>query len=153
MVAFANRSSGISTRQLAMFKLGEILLGIDIRCIREINRVEDITPIPDAPPQVKGVVNLRGEVVTVINLRTILELPPQEMTSASRLMIVQSEDEAIGLLVDSVSDVATVQRTEEEPLPANVHGIDSRFFLGMYRVGNELLVELDVTSALSVSET
>ncbi len=152
MVATAQRSSGTVSRQLATFRLGELLLGIDIRCIREINRMTDFTPVPDAPPQVKGVVNLRGEVVTVINLRTILDLPPQEITSSTRLMIVQSEIEAIGVLVDRVSDVATVQRAEEEPLPANLGGVDSRYFSGMYRVGSELLVELDVTAALALTE-
>lgn len=152
MVAFAQQSTGTATRQLATFRLGELLLGIDIRCIREINRMTVFTPVPDAPPQVRGVVNLRGEVVTVINLRTILELPPQEITSHSRLMIVQSEDEAVGILVDRVSDVATVLRAEEEPLPANVGGVDSRFFCGMYRVGADLLVELDVAAALALDE-
>ncbi len=152
MVATAQRSSGTSTRQLATFRLGELLLGIDIRCIREINRVTDFTPVPDAPPQVRGVVNLRGDVVTVINLRTILDLPPQEITPWTRLMIVQSEDEAIGVLVDRVSDVATVQRAEEEPLPANLGGVNSRFFSGMYRVGADLLVELDVAAALALTE-
>lgn len=152
MVAIAQRPLGSVTRQLATFHLGELLLGIDIRCIREINRVTDFTPVPDAPPQVRGVVNLRGEVVTVINLRTILDLPSQEITSATRLMIVQSDDEAIGVVVDRVSDVATVQRAQEEPLPANLGGVDSRFFSGMYRVGADLLVELDVAAALALNE-
>jgi purine-binding chemotaxis protein CheW len=152
MVAIANRSPGTTERQLVTFRLGELLLGIDIRCVREINRVVDITPVPDAPPQVTGVVNLRGEVVTVVDLRTVLELPAAEITPRTRLMIVQMDDEAIGLLVDRVADVATVQSTDEESLPANVRGIDSRYFTGVYRVGHDLLVVLDVSAALAVTE-
>jgi purine-binding chemotaxis protein CheW len=152
MVAIAHKSAGTTERQLVTFRLGELLLGIDIRCVREINRVFDITPVPDAPPLVTGVVNLRGEVVTVVDLRTILELPATEITPRTRLMIVQSDDEAIGLLVDRVADVATVQSTDEEPLPANVGGIDSRYFTGVYRVGNDLLVVLDVAAALALAD-
>jgi purine-binding chemotaxis protein CheW len=152
MVALAPRTIGSTERQLTTFWLGELLLGIDIRCIREINRVVAITPVPDAPPQIMGVVNLRGEVVTVVDLRTVLELPPLEITPRTRLMIVQSDDEAIGLLVDRVADVATVQSSDEELLPANVGGIDSRYFTGVYRVGADLLVVLDVAAALAVTD-
>ncbi len=152
MVATTHRTAGATERQLTSFRLGELLLGIDIRCIREINRVIDITPVPDAPSLVTGVVNLRGEVVTVVDLRTILELPATEVTPRTRLMIVQSDEEAIGLLVDSVSDVATVLGSDEEPLPANVGGIDSRYFTGVYRVDSELLVVLDVAAALAVTD-
>lgn len=152
MVATAQRATGTSERQLVSFHLGDLLLGIDIRCIREINRVVEITPVPDAPAQVRGVVNLRGEVVTVVDLRTVLELPAAEVTPRTRLMIVQAEEEAIGMLVDSVADVATVQSADEEPLPANVGGVDSRYFTGVYRVGEDLLVVLDVTAALAVTE-
>jgi purine-binding chemotaxis protein CheW len=149
MVAIAHRTAPSLERQLTTFRLGDLLLGIDIRCIREINRVIAITPVPDAPPQITGVVNLRGEVVTVVDLRTVLELPPAEITPRTRLMIVQSDEEAIGLLVDRVADVATVQDGDEEPLPANVGGIDSRYFTGVYRVGSDLLVVLDVAAALA----
>ena len=119
-----------------------------VRDVAEIGRIPGITRVPNVPEFVRGITNLRGEVVTVINLRTILDLPPQEITSHTRLMIVQSEAEAIGVLVDRVSDVATVQRADEEALPANLGGIDSRFFSGMYRIGADLLVVLDIAAAL-----
>jgi purine-binding chemotaxis protein CheW len=152
MVATIHRTTGSTERQLTTFRLGDLLLGIDIRCIREINRVSAITPVPDAPPQITGVMNLRGEVVTVVDLRAVLELPPTEITPRTRLMIVQSDDEPIGLLVDRVADVATVQGTDEEPLPANVGGIDSRYFTGVYRAGSDLLIVLDVAAALAVTD-
>lgn len=145
--------SGASTElQLATFWLGELLLGIDIRCIRGINRVGTLTLVPEAPAMVAGVVNLRGDVVTVVDLRTILSLDRAEITPKTRLLIVQSEMESIGLLVDRVADVVTVSTEDAEPLPANLSGAASRYFSQVYRVGADLLVTLDVTAALAVAD-
>lgn len=142
--------SGTSTElQLATFWLGELLLGIDIRCIRGINRVGSLTLVPEAPAMVAGVVNLRGDVVTVLDLRTILDLEPAKITPKTRLLIVQSGVESIGLLVDRVADVVTVSTADSEPLPANLSGAASRYFSQVYRVGVDLLVTLDVSAALA----
>lgn len=144
---------GASTElQLATFWLGELLLGIDIRCIRGINRVGTLTLVPEAPAIVAGVVNLRGEVVTVVDLRTILSLDRAEVTPKTRLLIVQSGTESIGLLVDRVADVVTVSTEDADPLPANLSGPASRYFAQVYRVGADLLVTLDVTAALAVTD-
>jgi purine-binding chemotaxis protein CheW len=148
----APSTSSATELQLATFWLGDFLLGINIHCIRGINRVGTITPVPDAPAMVAGVVNLRGDVVTVVNLRTILHLPQIEVTSKTRLLIVQSEAESIGLLVDSVADVVTVTTDKAEPLPANFSGVASQYFTRVYRVGADLLVTLDVTAALAVTD-
>jgi purine-binding chemotaxis protein CheW len=138
--------------QFATFWLGDLLLGIDIRCIRGINRVGTLTLVPEAPPMVAGVVNLRGDVVTVVDLRTILELPVAAITPKTRLLIVQSEAESIGLLVDRVADVVTVSTGDAEPLPANLSGTASHYFTHVFRVGADLLVALDVAAALAVMD-
>ncbi len=141
-----------TTQQLATFWLGDLLLGIDIVAIREINRVVEITPVPDAPEAVKGVVNLRGDVVTILDLRTLLGLEQVELTSQSRLIVIPMAEEVVGLIVDRVTDVATVTTDDEVPLPANMGGIDSRYFTGVYKLNNDLLVVLDVAAALTVAE-
>lgn len=141
-------SKMVTERLLATFWLDDLLLGIDIGIIREINRLVDITPVPDTPHVVRGVVNLRGDVVTVLDLRSILDLPGMAITSQSRLIILDSGEERIGLLVDRVSDVVSVSSDLEEPLPANVGGIDSRYFQSVYKLETELLVVLDVEAAL-----
>ncbi len=143
---------GAAEQQLATFWLGELLLGIDIQCIRGINRVGSITPVPEAPAMVAGVVNLRGDVVTVVDLRTILDLPHLAITPKTRLLIVQSETESIGLLVDRVADVVTVSLDDAEPLPANFNSAASHYFTRVYRVGADLLVTLDVAAALAVAD-
>lgn len=145
-------SAADTTQQLATFWLGDLLLGIDIVAIREINRVVEITPVPDAPAAVKGVVNLRGDVVTILDLRSLLGLDLVELTGQSRLIVIPMEDEVVGLIVDRVTDVATVTTDDEVPLPANMGGLDSRYFTGVYKLNNDLLVVLDVTAALAVAE-
>lgn len=137
-----------TTVQLATFLLGDLMLGIDISYIREITRVGDIAPVPDAASSVRGIANLRGEVVTVLDLRTILELEPLDQTSQSRLIILRYHDEHVGLLVDQVTDVLTVGSDIEEPLPANIAGVDTRFFTTVYKLDLELLVLLNVTAVL-----
>jgi purine-binding chemotaxis protein CheW len=101
---------------------------------------------------VAGVVNLRGDVVTVVDLRTILDMPAIEITPKTRLLIVQSETESIGLLVDRVADVVTVTTADAEPLPANLNGSARQYFSHVYRVGAELLVMLNVAAALAVAD-
>jgi purine-binding chemotaxis protein CheW len=138
--------------QLATFWLEDLLLGINIHDIRGINRVGTITPVPDAPEMVAGVVNLRGDVVTVVNLRSILQLPLIELTPKARLLVVESEAESIGLLVDRVADVATVLTDHAEPLPANFNTAANRYLTHVYRLGAELLVMLNVSAALAGTE-
>lgn len=146
-------AAGTSTElQLATFWLGGLLLGIDIRCIRGINRVGTLTLVPEAPAMVAGVVNLRGDVVTVVDLRTILNLDRAEITPRTRLLIVQSESESIGLLVDRVADVVTVSTNNAEPMPANLSDVASRYFNQVYRVGADLLVTLNVAATLDVAD-
>ena len=144
---------GTSEQQYASFQVGDLLLGIDIRQVQEINRNLQITPVPHAPPAVRGVINLRGEVVTVIDLRTVLTLAPAEFSRTSRNVILKHEGEQIGILVDSVAEVITCQADEIDPLPENLGGPESVCFSGVYKSSQGLLVLLNVASTLaSLSE-
>lgn len=136
--------------EFATFYVGQMLLGIEIRKTEEINRQLELTVVPNGPDYVRGVVNLRGEVVTVVDLRTILGLETAPLSGSSRNVIVRCGNERVGLLVDRVADVVTVQAGEIEPPPANVHGVDGRFFQGIYKLESALLVVLDVNAALSM---
>lgn len=132
------------------FYLGDLLLGIDIHAIQEINRQLEVTIVPHAPSDVRGTVNLRGEVVTVVDLRTILGLEPATITAHSRNVIVNSAGEQIGLLVDRIADAVKAHTDDMEPPPINLSGIDGRFFSGVYKIESDLLVILDVNEALAV---
>jgi purine-binding chemotaxis protein CheW len=135
--------------QFATFYVGELLMGVDIRLVQEINRQLEMTPVPNAPGHVRGVINLRGEVATVIDLRTVLGLPPAEQTRDTRNLIVHSQNEAIGLLVDRISDILTIHPDQVSEPPSNVDGVDGKFFLGVHTLEKDICVLLDVEQVLA----
>lgn len=144
----------VSALQFATFQVGDLLLGIDIRQVQEINRNLQITPVPHAPTAVCGVINLRGEVVTVIDLRTVLGLDKLELTRQTRNVILKHSSEQIGLLVDSVAEVITCEADDIDPLPENLAGRESVCFSGVYKLPHGLLVVLNVAETLaSLGET
>ncbi|WP_158545325.1 chemotaxis protein CheW [Bremerella cremea] len=136
--------------QLATFYVGDLLLALPIDYVQEINRNLDLTEVPHAPEHVRGVINLRGDVATVIDLRRILGFSPAEVAPQSRNLIVRSGGESIGLWVDQIADIITVSSDEIGPAPANVSGVEGRFFKGVYRTETDIVVLLDTGEALSV---
>ncbi len=139
--------------ELVTFYVGGLLMGVDIHKVEEINRHITLTPVPHAFDYVRGVINLRGEVVTIVDLRTILDLDNGKQTECARNVVVNSNGEQIGLLIDRVADVIRAKPDEIEPPPANVSGVDGRFFKGLFKLENELLVILDVDVLLNTTGT
>ncbi len=137
--------------ELATFFCDHLLLGVELGEVEEINRHTQVTPVPGAPDCVRGLINLRGEVVTVLDLKTILGLGTTEIGPGTRNVIVRSQNERIGLLVDAVSDVVRARRDELLPCPANFGQVDSRFFRAVYRLEGRLLVLLDVAAATTTN--
>ncbi len=135
--------------QFATFYVGHMLLGVDIRVVQEINRQSEITQVPHAPDYVRGVINLRGDVATVVDLRTILGLPKTERSRQTRNLIVHHRGESIGLLVDRISDILTLAGDEIDPPPTNVDGVDGRLMSGVYTLESEIVVLLDIDEVLS----
>ncbi|MEO0531206.1 MAG: chemotaxis protein CheW [Planctomycetota bacterium] len=136
-------------QQFATFYVGDLLMGVDIRLVQEINRQLDVTTVPNAPSHVRGVINLRGEVATVIDLRTVLGLPVAEENRDTRNLIVHSQGEAIGLWVDRISDILSISADQISPPPSNVDGVDGKFFLGVHTLDTEICVLLDVEQVLA----
>lgn len=149
------RLTSATAQEYATFYVGTTLMGVDIQQLQEINRQTQLTPVPLASPAVRGVINLRGEVVTVMDLRVIMGLDPITLTSKTGNVIVKSNGEQVALLVDRIADVVLADTEQLEPAPANVHGIEGRFFKGIYKLESELLVILDAeeTLASEYSET
>jgi purine-binding chemotaxis protein CheW len=144
----ANHPSTTAELQFATFYVGHMLLGVDIRVVQEINRQSEITQVPHAPAYVRGVINLRGDVATVVDLRTILGLPTSEASRQSRNLIVHHQGEAIGLLVDRISDILTIREDEISPPPTNVDGVDGRLMSGVCALDSEIVVLLDIDQVL-----
>jgi purine-binding chemotaxis protein CheW len=135
--------------ELATFYVGDLLLGADIQRVCEINRCFELTPVPHAPTSVRGAINLRGNVVTVLDLRIVLGLGQAEMNRQMCNVVVESRGEQIGLLVDRIADTLHVPVTSIQPPPANVHGVNASLFTGVHRLEKELLVVLDIDAVLT----
>ena len=138
-----------SELQYVTFYVGNLLLGVDIRQVQEINRQLEVTNVPHSDDYVRGVINLRGDVATVIDLRTILGLPRTEVTHESRNLIVHSHGETIGFLVDRISDILTLSCNEMSQPPTNVDGVDESLFRGVYKLEKDLLIILAVDTVLA----
>ncbi len=136
-------------RRFAIFCLSELLLAVDMHQVQEANRVLDVTPVPRAPKFVRGVINLRGDVVTVIDLRVLLGLPPAQLTRQSRNLIVRSEGELIGLWADGLADTITVAASDIEPTPSNFDDVESRFFEGVFKMEDTVVVILNLQEVLN----
>ena len=138
-----------SVNQYATFYVGKLLLGVDIRQVQEINRQLDVTEVPHSPDYIRGVINLRGEVTTVADLRRILGLPREEFTRDSRNLIVTSQGESIGFLVDRISDILTLRSDQINPPPRNIEGVEGRFFSGVHTLDSEIVVILNIEEVLN----
>lgn len=144
----AQRESVIE--ELLTFAVGENVFGIDIKQTLGINRLDQITRVYQAPEFVRGIINLRGQVVSVLDLAVKLGGERTELTSQSRIIIVRDKYEDIGLLVDCVTDVVPMDRSSFEPPPANLGGILGSYFSGVYRKEAGLIGILDVATIIDV---
>lgn len=136
----------MSTRQFVTFSVGGLLAGLDVRSVREINRLPDITPVPRAPAFVRGLVNLRGQTVTVFDLGACLAVGNCLLSEESRNVVLKAD--AVGLLVDRVGDVVQAESGEVEPPPANAGEIDAELVEGVVKLPDDLLLILSVPRLL-----
>ncbi len=148
MNGFSPHHAGAKTVDLATFTIGGAAYGIDILKIQEINKLLDLTPVPGAPPYVQGILNLRGQIVTVIDLGLKLGLSNTHPEDQGRNIIIRSRGEYIGLLVEQISDVVEVPLDEMESPPANMNGIHGEFFHGVIKTIDRLIGILDIEKIL-----
>jgi len=135
---------------LVAFTLGSELFTAPIERVREIVRVNQLTRIPQAPPHVRGVQNLRGTVLPVLEIRTRVGMAPAEITAASRLVVAEAQGRLVGLLVDSVLRVARVPRATISPPPPEVHSQLSAYVIGVVPVDGRTTLLLDLDGLLTL---
>lgn len=138
--------------ELATFYVGDALCGMDILQIQEINKLMMMTKVPQAPDYVQGILNLRGKIVTVIDLGKKLGMEEMEASSDARIVIVGSAGTFVGLLVKKIGDVVAVDLINKEQPPANMRGIQGKYFTGVYKKDNTLIGILDIDRVLRVEE-
>lgn len=142
-----------NSAQLVTFRCGDLLVGLELTDVQEINRIDRFAEVPEAPPHVRGVINLRGEVVTMIDLRVVLHQATNESGTTQHNVFVRNGNEVIGLITDGVSDILTIERDSIDPTPANVNGTDAEKLNGVHTLDTgELMVILDLEQVLSTCD-
>jgi purine-binding chemotaxis protein CheW len=137
--------------QLVTFRLEKEEFGIDIQKVQEINRMIEITKIPNAPEYVEGVVNLRGKVIPIVSLRARLGFGQVERDNSTRIMIAEVEGKTLGFIVDSVSEVLRIDdstNTRIEPAPSIAGGNESAYIEGIINLTDRILILLDLKALL-----
>ncbi len=145
-------AGSISEMQLVTFNLGKEEFAVPILQIQEINRLVDITRVPKSPEFVEGVINLRGKVIPIIDLRKRFGLPQAELGKYARIVVVNMEGRMVGLIVDSVSEVLRLSEGAIEPPPPIVGGIDAEYIRGLGKIEGRLLILLDLGKILTRKE-
>lgn len=138
--------------QLACFKVGSESYALDIMRIKEIIRPQKLTPIPKAPSFIEGVINLRGAVIPVADLRKRFDQPISEENRKSRVVICSLAGKIIGLLVDEVTEVKRYGRHEIAPAPQFIKGPEADYFLGVARRDDDLIMLINLEKVLSTEE-
>lgn len=140
---------GERTIQLIGFLLGKEIFGFDINNIREINRIANITKVPNVPEYIDGVINLRGNVIPIINLRTKTKMPKKEFDSKTRIIIIENENMVVGFIVDEVKEVLRIPESIIMPPPAIAVTETSEYISSVARTENGLIILLDIGKLLS----
>lgn len=138
--------------QLVSFKLGEEEFGVDILAVQEIIRMIEITRVPNSPHFVEGVINLRGKVLPVVNLRKRLGLPVTEYSKSTRIIVIELDKKTVGFIVDSVSEVLRIPTAVTEPPPQMVGRVDSEYITAVGKLDDRLVILLDLNRVLSNEE-
>lgn len=138
--------------QWVTFRLGGETYGINVMQVQEVLRYSEIAPVPGAPTYVLGIINLRGNVVTVIDTRHRFGLPAAEVTDHTRVVIIEAENHVVGILVDAVAEVVYLRQSEIETAP-NVGNDESALFIqGVCNKNNQLLILVELDKLLTGQE-
>ena len=131
------------------FKLADEVYGINVMQVQEVLRMTEITPVPGAADSVLGIINLRGNVVTVIDTRKLFYLPAREVTEQVRIMIVECNKVIVGLLVDSVAEVINLDNSDIDVAPSLGGDDNSRYVQGVYNKDDQIYILVDLNKLVS----
>lgn len=152
MRQIAENDANDSILQWVTFKLDNETYGIDVMRVQEVLRVTEIAPVPGAPVYVLGIVNLRGNVVTVIDTRNRFGLEPIDVDDSSRIVIIEVQGQVVGILVDSVAEVMDLRASSIEEAPNVGNEESSRYIQGVATIEGELLILIDLDRFLEDEE-
>lgn len=139
-------------RQYVIFKLEKEEYGIDIMNVREITEYKQTTKIPNSPEFIQGVINLRGGVIPVINLKKRFNLKEEENTKNKRIIITTMNEKQIGFIVDDASQVLTLDEKDIDNPPDMISGVDRKYIVGIGKVNEKIIILLDLVAIFSYEE-
>ncbi|HOQ17040.1 MAG TPA: chemotaxis protein CheW [Defluviitaleaceae bacterium] len=142
----------MATRQEVIFKLGNEEYGLDIMKVYGIERYQKITKVPNTPEYIEGIINLRGEVYPIYNLRKKFHMPEKAVDDETKMIIVNSNEMMVGFIVDSVVEIRHIDEDNIKPAPKLISGIDRRYIIGVGEVDDRMIIILDVDLILEDEE-
>ena len=141
----------MSTRQFCTFHVNNLLLGVDVLNVQEVIRYHAMTRVPHAPRDIRGLINLRGQIVTAIDLRERLDLPPRTDDQLPMNVVVRSEGGAVSLLVDEIGEVLEALESAFEPPPETLRGPARELVRSVCKLNDRLLLALDVDRTVDIT--
>ncbi|MGI5882959.1 MAG: chemotaxis protein CheW [Dethiobacteria bacterium] len=147
-----DKSEAVAEVQMVVFRLESEEFAVDINQVKEVLKMSRVTPLPQSAHYIEGVINLRGEVIPVVDLRKRFELPEGKRAEQTRIIIVEIQDSNVGLIVDSVSEVLRLSSTAVQPPPARVAGTRTDLIRGVGKVADRLLIVLNLDKILTTEE-
>jgi purine-binding chemotaxis protein CheW len=152
MEEFKTRKGSGEVMQLISFTVGVEEYGLELLRVKEVIRMRQITWLPKAPPCVKGIINLRGDVIPIVALRERFGLASQEQTAMTRVIVVEVEGRMVGMVVDSASQVVRVPADQFDPPPPIMGDTDRSFITAVGKLDDKLIIMIDVDKILSSEE-
>ena len=147
---FAGKSDELL--QIVSFNIGSEEFGVDILKVQEIYRMVEITKVPQAPHYVEGVINLRGKIIPIVDLRKRFNLELKEYDKNTRIVVMDIGGNIMGMVVDSVSEVLRLPSSTIEPAPEIITGINSEYIKGVAKLEDRLLIFLDLSKVIDMNE-
>ncbi|AIY85764.1 MULTISPECIES: chemotaxis protein CheW [unclassified Thermotoga] len=138
--------------KVVTFKLGNQVFGVDIMKVESIVEVEKIVPVPETAEYIEGVMNLRGKIIPVVNLRKKFKMPDMEDKKRAKIIVSMVKDTLIGFLVDDVSEVLTLTESDIEQPPQNLSGKGKNYILGLAKVRDDIVIILNIEEVLTSEE-
>jgi purine-binding chemotaxis protein CheW len=137
-------------KQFATFFLNGLFFGVEVLKVQEVIRYQEMTRVPIAPAMIQGLINLRGQIITAIDLRRRLDMPPRAESRLPMNVVVRTDDGAVSLLVDEIGDVVEIQDDTYEQLPETLTGVARELIRGVYKLKERLLLVLDTERTVTL---
>jgi purine-binding chemotaxis protein CheW len=140
-----------TSKQYCSFHVADLFFGVDVQLVQEVIRYQEMTRVPLASREVGGLINLRGQLVTAIDLRRRLCLPERENGKRPMNVVIRTDDAAVSLLVDEIGDVVEVEPDSFEPRPETLGGATRELVAGVHKLNKQLLLILDTKAAVTLN--